>query len=118
MMILMKTCKYTYILVFWYVLCHLQPSRSCHIHTVTLQPQWLSQQWLSQLAASNMSYYSFYTQYTVIKILEVNLHCQQVNFCMPPGECVHTVGAAIAEKEIVNRQMPDMNPSVGHFISI
>ena len=31
---------------------------------------------------------------------------------------VHTIAAAIADKEIVNRQMPDTNPSIGRFISI
>ena len=31
---------------------------------------------------------------------------------------VHLMAAAIAEKEIVNRQMPDTNPSIGRFISI
>ncbi len=31
---------------------------------------------------------------------------------------VHLIAAAIAEKEIVNRQMPDTNPSIGRFISI
>ena len=31
---------------------------------------------------------------------------------------VHLIAAAIAEKEIVNRQMSDTNPSIGRFISI
>ena len=31
---------------------------------------------------------------------------------------VHLAVAAIADKEIVNRQMPDTNPSIGRFISI
>jgi len=31
---------------------------------------------------------------------------------------VHLIAAAIAEKEIVNRQMPDTNPSIGRLISI
>ena len=31
---------------------------------------------------------------------------------------VHLVVAAIADKEIVNRQMPHTNPSIGRFISI
>ena len=31
---------------------------------------------------------------------------------------VHLIAATIAEKEIVNRQMPDTNPSIGRFISI
>ena len=31
---------------------------------------------------------------------------------------VHLIAAAIAEKEIVNRQMPDTNPLIGHFFSI
>ena len=31
---------------------------------------------------------------------------------------VHLVVAAVADKEIVNRQMPDTNPSIGCFISI
>ena len=30
----------------------------------------------------------------------------------------HLIVAAIAEKEIVNRHMPDTNPSIGRFISI
>ena len=31
---------------------------------------------------------------------------------------IHLIVAAIADKEIVNRQMPDTNPSIGRFISI
>ena len=31
---------------------------------------------------------------------------------------VHLIVAAIADKEIVNRQVPDANPSIGRFISI
>ena len=31
---------------------------------------------------------------------------------------VHSMAAAIAEKEIGNRQMPDTNSSIGRFISI
>ena len=31
---------------------------------------------------------------------------------------VHLIAAAIAEKEIVNRRIPDTNPSIGRFISI
>jgi len=31
---------------------------------------------------------------------------------------IHLIGAAIADKEIVNRQMPDTNSSIGRFISI
>src|SRR5258706_9262107 len=31
---------------------------------------------------------------------------------------VHLIAAAIAEKEIVNQQMPDTNPIIGRFISI
>ena len=31
---------------------------------------------------------------------------------------VHVIVAAIAHKVIVNRQMPDTNPSIGRFISI
>ena len=31
---------------------------------------------------------------------------------------VHLVVAVITDKEIVNRQMPDTNPSIGRFISI
>ena len=31
---------------------------------------------------------------------------------------VHLVVAAIADKEIIKLQMPDTNPSIGHFISI
>ena len=31
---------------------------------------------------------------------------------------VHLIFAAIADKEIVNRQVPDTNPSIGCFISI
>ena len=31
---------------------------------------------------------------------------------------VHLIVAAIADKEIVNRQMPETNPSIGRFISI
>ena len=31
---------------------------------------------------------------------------------------VYLIAAAIAEKEIVNRQMSDTNPSIGHFVSI
>ena len=31
---------------------------------------------------------------------------------------VHSMAAAIAEKEIRNRQMPDTNPPIGRFISI
>ena len=31
---------------------------------------------------------------------------------------VHLIFAAFAEKEIVNGQMPDTNPSIGRFISI
>ena len=31
---------------------------------------------------------------------------------------VHLIVAAIADKEIVNRQVPDTNPSIGRFISI
>ena len=31
---------------------------------------------------------------------------------------VHLVVAVIADKEIVNRQMPDTNPSIGRLISI
>ena len=31
---------------------------------------------------------------------------------------VHSIVTAIADKEIVNRQMPDTDPSIGHFISV
>src|SRR5258706_5900922 len=31
---------------------------------------------------------------------------------------VHLIVAVIADKEIVNQQMPDMSPSIGRFISI
>ena len=31
---------------------------------------------------------------------------------------VHLIVAAITDKEIVNRQVPDTNPSIGRFISI
>ncbi len=31
---------------------------------------------------------------------------------------VHLIVTVIANKEIVNRQMPDTNPSIGRFISI
>ena len=31
---------------------------------------------------------------------------------------VHLIVAAIADKEIVNRHMPNTNPSIGRFISI
>ena len=31
---------------------------------------------------------------------------------------VHLIVAVIADKEVVNRQMPDTNPSIGRFISI
>ena len=31
---------------------------------------------------------------------------------------IHLVVAAIADKEIENRQMPDTNPSIGRFISV
>ncbi len=30
---------------------------------------------------------------------------------------IHLIVTAIADKEIVNRQMPDTNPSIGRFIS-
>ncbi len=31
---------------------------------------------------------------------------------------IHLIVAAVADKEIINQQMPDTNPSIGHFISI
>jgi len=33
-------------------------------------------------------------------------------------EDVHLIVAVIADEEIVNRQMPDTNPSIGRFVSI
>ena len=51
---------------------------------------------------------------------ELGGHCHEA--CNPQLHVhvldVHLVVAVIADKEIVNRQMPDTNPSIGRLISI
>jgi len=54
--------------------------------------------------------------------VETELGSHHLEACNPQlhvrVEDVHLIAAAIAAKEIVNRQMPDTNPMIGRFISI
>ena len=54
--------------------------------------------------------------------VEMELGSHRIEACNPQLHIrvkdVHLIAAAIAEKEIVNRQMPDTNPSIGRFISV
>ncbi len=54
--------------------------------------------------------------------VETELGSHRLEACIPQLHVcvldVHLIAAAIAEKEIVNRQMADTNPSIGRFISI
>ena len=54
--------------------------------------------------------------------VEMELRRHRLEACNPQLHVrvsdVHLIAAVIAEKEIVNRQMPDTNPSIVRFISI
>ena len=54
--------------------------------------------------------------------VETELGSHHLDACNPQLHIrvseVHLIAAAIAEKEIVNGQMPDTDPSIGCFISI